>query len=80
MTFTKFTSSVLSISGTLLASYVGIWIFLVGGASDIMHSFSPFKAGLFSFGLGKVLTCDIAFLIIFALFKSVSNWVEVKDE
>lgn len=73
--FSAFTSNTTMLMGLLIALTVGLWMF-IGGIVDIIQSFSPFKARMFSFGLLKVLTCDLAALGILWVAAVISRWID----
>ena len=80
MSFAKFTSKAITYLGIGIGLYVSVWVFLIGGIINLIDSFGPFKAGLFSFGLAKVLTCDIVFLTIFGLTTLLAGWIKENEE
>ncbi|MEI6388175.1 MAG: hypothetical protein WCQ50_16235 [Spirochaetota bacterium] len=80
MSFSKFTASLITVLGTGVGLYASVWVFLIGGILNLIDAFGPFQAGLFSFGLAKVLTCDVVFLTIFGLTTLLANWVHKENE
>lgn len=73
--FTRFTSLSVSVAGFLLALYVGGWLCLIGGITNMIQAFHPFIPGLFTLGLVKLLICDVVGFSIFAIGVRLSIWV-----
>lgn len=73
--FTRITSGIVAFLGLLVALYVGGWLMLIGGITNIVQAFHPFIPGLFVLGLVKLFLCDITALTIFTFGVKIGNWL-----
>lgn len=60
----KIIGILIAIIGIILGIYVGIWLMLAGGITQIVNSINPVNGLGIAFGIVRIVFCEIGALIV----------------
>ena len=70
----KIIGILIAIVGIVLGIYVGIWLMLAGGITQIVNSINPINGLGIAFGIARIVFCEIGGLVRYS--NRFSNWIK----